>query len=243
MKRFFLFLAVLLLGSIHATAQNQPSFPPIGNCTGGGCTYNYGALPGGAPGQLQIQTSPTNFGGLDLPDVHSYPAANCVGSTPTSIWALPSASTFTSACRAGSNNLNGTLQAIPVTGATAYFQFQLPSDWDTTTQPYLKIYYASGANTSGTVIWTVSSGCSKGDGTVTDDPAYVAESAMATQTMAAANREWAQSAQFVNVTSGNNCIAGSIVNLKIVLSGTAASAINLMRASITTPRLIAVQAD
>ncbi len=180
---------------------------------------------------------------IDFPDVHYFPAANCVNATAGSAWSLPAASTFTPSCRVGSNNLNGTLQATPSTGATAYFQFQLPSDWNTANQPFIKIYYASGANTSGTVIWTLSTGCTKSDGSVTDDPAFVAESAMGTQTMAAANRTWAQSAQFVNVTSGNNCIGGSIVNLKLVLSGTAGSAINAMYATINVPRNPVVQAN
>lgn len=215
--------------------------------TAGGVGYGTGTAhaytSAGTAKQLVLSGGASSPTFADFPDIHYYPAANCVSSTAGSGWSLPAASTFTPACRAGTNNLNGTLQAIPSTGATAYFQFQLPSDWDTASQPYLKLYYGSGANTSGTVIWTVSSGCTKSDGSVTDDPTFVAESAMATQTMAAASREWAQSAQFANVTSGNNCIAGSIVNLKVVLSGTAASAINLATASITTPRLLTVQAN
>lgn len=176
-------------------------------------------------------------------DQHLYPAANCVSATAGSAWSLPAASTFTAACRAGSNNLNGTLQATPSTGATAYFQFQLPNDWVIGTQPFIKIYYASGANTSGTVIWTLSTGCTKSDGSLTDDPAFVAEAAMGTQTMAVANRTWAQSAQFTKLTSANNCIGGSIVDLKLVLSGTAGSAINAMYATINVPRNPVVQAN
>lgn len=191
----------------------------------------------------QLLTAGTTPAYVDFPDVHYFPSANCVSSTAGAAWSLPAASTFTPACRAGTNNLNGTLQAAPATGATAYFQFQLPSDWDTASQPFIKIYYGSGANTSGTVIWTISTGCTKSDGSVTDDPTFVAETAMATQTMAAASREWAQSAQFANVTSGNSCIGGSIVDVKAVLSGTAASAVNVAYAAITSPRLITVQAN
>jgi len=78
---------------------------------------------------------------------------------------------------------------------------------------------------------------------VTDDPAFVAESAFASQTMAAASREWAQNGQFTAVTSGNNCIAGSPLQFKIALSGTAASAINFKEVVVTTPRLPVVQAE
>jgi hypothetical protein len=237
----------LLSGATAAPTWATLSYPPT--AISGGVPYfsSTSAMvssTAGAAKQLMLwggaATAPT---AIDFPDVHYYPAANCVSSTAGSAFSLPASSTFTATCRAGTNNLNGTLQAIPNTGATAYFQFQLPSDWDTANQPYMKIYYGSGANTSGTVIWTVSTGCTKSDGSITDDPAYVAESAMATQTMATANREWAQSAQFANVTSGNNCIAGSMVNVKLVLSGTATSNINLAWVATTTPRLLTVQAN
>ncbi len=120
---------------------------------------------------------------------------------------------------------------------------ELPLDWDTASQPYINIFYGSGANTSGTVIWTVSSACSKEDGSVTDDPAFNAESAFASQTMATANRTWAKSGQFTAITSGNNCIAGSSLILKVAVSGTAGSNINAYQAVVTVPRLPVVQAE
>src|SRR6185312_8305162 len=112
------------------------------------------------------------------------------------------------------------------------------ADWDTTQQPFISIFYASGANTTGTVIWTVSSACTKQDGSVTDDPAFVAESAFGSQTMAAANRAWGKSGQFTAITSGNNCIPGSPAIIKVALSGTASSAINAYQATMTFPRLL-----
>ena len=179
---------------------------------------------------------------IDYPDVKIIPAANCVAGAAGGGWNYPT-STFTATCRAGTNNLGGSLQAIPSTGANAQFMFELPKDWDTTSQPFISIFYASGANTSGTVIWTVSSACSKEDGSVTDDPAFNAESAFVTQTMAVANRAWAQNGQFTAITSGNNCIAGSSVIVKMALSGTAASNINVYQAVMTVPRLITMQAN
>lgn len=177
---------------------------------------------------------------VDYPDVKEYPAANCVNGNPGSGWS--SASTgFPPSCYGGSNNLNGTLQPIPSSGGTAYLDTELPGDWDTATKPYLSIYYGSGANTSGTVIWTISHACTKQDGSVTDDPAFLAESAMGTQTMVTANRMWAQSAQFSGTFT--NCIAGSTMYLKIVLSGTASSAINVSKIMITVPRLLTLQAN
>jgi hypothetical protein len=105
------------------------------------------------------------------------------------------------------------------------------------------IVYSSGAAASGTVIWTVSSACTKSDGSVSDDPAFVAETAFASQTMAVANRMWAKSGQFTALTSGNNCIAGSSVIVKVTLSGTASSAINAYQAVLTVPRALVLQAN
>jgi hypothetical protein len=179
----------------------------------------------------------------DFPEVQVINAAICYGGTASANNMSSAASNFTAACRAGTNNLGGVLQAIPSTGAAAYFETELPADWDTSTQPYINIFYGSGANTSGTVIWTVSSACSKNNGAITDDPAFNAESAFTSQTMATANRGWAKKGQFTLITSGNNCVAGSTLLVKLAVSGTAGSNINLEKAVVTIPRLITLQAN
>lgn len=150
---------------------------------------------------------------------------------------------WTPTARAGSNNIGAALQAIPSTGAALQFRMELPADWITSSQPYIRIEYASASNTSGTVIWTVSSACTKADGSVTDDPAFNAESAFASQTMAAANRAWSQTGQFTAVTSGNNCVPGGGIIFKIALSGTASAAINAYQAVVTVPVTPVVQAE
>jgi hypothetical protein len=180
---------------------------------------------------------------IDYPDVKIIPAANSNAGTAGSGWSLPSSGGFAPAARSGANNIGGVLQGTPSAGAYGTFDFELPSDWDTATQPYIKIFYGSGANTSGTVQWTVSSACSKGDGTASDDAAWVAESPMAAQTMASANRDWSQSAQFALLTSGNNCVGGSHVRIKVGVSGSATSAVNVEMATITAPRLLTVQGN
>jgi hypothetical protein len=172
----------------------------------------------------------------DIRDIKIVPFANCVAGTAGGA-ASYATSNFTAACRAGSNNIGGALQAVPSTGASLQFQIELPLDWDTASQPYINIFYGSGSNTSGTVIWTVSSACSKEDGSVSDDPAFNAESAFASQTMAAASRQWAQHGQFTAMTSGNNCIAGSSAIVKVALSGTASSNINAYQAVLSIPIL------
>lgn len=179
---------------------------------------------------------------ISFPDAKIVPFASAPGGTAVSGVTYASGQ-WTPTLRAGTNNIGAALQAIPSTGASLQFVFELPGDWDTTQQPFISIYYGSGANTTGTVIWTVSSACSKADGSVTDDPTFVAETAFASQTMAAANRYWAKSGQYTAITSGNSCIPGSPVLIKVALSGTASSAINADKAVITVPRLLTVQAN
>jgi len=179
---------------------------------------------------------------ISFPDAKIVPFAAAPGGTAVAGVTYASGQ-WTPTLRAGTNNIGAALQATPSTGAALQFVFELPNDWDITQQPFISIFYASGANTTGTVIWTVSSACSKEDGSVTDDPAFVAESAFAAQTMASANVNWAKSGKFTAMTSLNNCIPGSPVMIKIALSGTAASGINAKKAVITIPRLLTVQAE
>src|SRR6185312_13624548 len=139
--------------------------------------------------------------------------------------------------RAGTNNFGAALQAIPSTGAALQWRMELPLDWDPAAQPSIRIEYSSGSNTSGTVIWTVASACTKGDGSVSDDPPFVAESAFAAQTMTAANRAWSQAGQFTAATSANNCVPGGGIVIRAALSGTAAAAVNAWQAVVTIPTL------
>ena len=193
--------------------------------------------------KLVASTSTSNFTQYqDGRDVKIIPFCVSPGGTAGSGVTYASGQ-WTPTNRAGTNNIGCGLQAIPSTGAVLQFMIELPLDWDTTTQPFISFQYASGANASGTVIWTVSSGCTKQDGSVSDDPTFNAESAFGTQTMAVANRTWGQNGQFTAMTSGNNCIAGSPVIIKVALSGTAASAINAYQAVVTIPILPTIQAN
>lgn len=190
-------------------------------------------------------TTTATWQALDLPsfpDAKQIPFANCYQNVAGS-GVTTATSNFTAACRGGSNNLSGMLQAIPSTGGSLQFMLELPLDWNTAQQPYINIFYGSGSNTSGTVIWTVSSACSKADGSVTDDPSFNAESAFASQTMANASRTWSKSGQFTAITSGNNCIPGGSLIIKAAVSGTASSNINAYQAVVTIPRILAVQAQ
>lgn len=182
---------------------------------------------------------------VDCNDVLVILMANCNNATAASGPDLPATNAPTVACRAGTNNLGGVLQwANNNTTTNAQFSLELPADWDTATQPYISIYYGSGANTSGTVKWTYATACSKKDGSVSDDPGFNAESATTGNTMAVANRMWAETFQFTTITSGNNCIGGSSVVIKITSgNGTATSTVNVSKVVITIPRLITTQAN
>lgn len=144
---------------------------------------------------------------------------------------------WTAASRAGTNNLGGALQATPSTGAALQWRMELPLDWDASVQPSIRIEYGSGSNTSGTVIWTVASACTKADGSVSDDPAFNTESAFVSQTMAAANRAWSQSGQFTAAIGANNCVPGGGIIIRAAVSGTAAATINAYQAIVTIPTL------
>lgn len=215
---------------------------PNNGATTHGVTLNEGngsAMGGTAVGtahQVLASAGSADPGYQDLRDVKVIPFAAAPAGTAAAGISYATGQ-WTPTARAGTNNIGAALQAIPSSGATLQFLVELPLDWDTANQPYLSIFFGSGANTSGTVIWTVSSGCSKRDGSVSDDPTLNAESAFATKTMATANRMWASNGQYTAITSGNNCIPGGSVIVKAVLSGTASSAINAYQAVISIPIL------
>jgi hypothetical protein len=200
-------------------------------------------LPTGTAKQIFVAGAPPIY--EDFPEHLIVPSANCNNVTAGAGWSIPATNAPTVACRAGTNNLGGVLQwANNNTTTNAQFSIQLPGDWDTATQPWINIYYGSGANTSGTVKWTFSSACTKADGSVTDDPGFNAESASTGKTMAVANREWAESIEFTGMTSGNNCIAGSWVLIKVTSgNGTATGTVNVEGVIITIPRLPVPQAN
>lgn len=251
-------IKVVYSGTIGVTPQYQIS-TQIGTTNNNG-TVNTGtqgqwgyyasagtAMSGVGPGSAgQIAQSNGTSGPQfnDFSDVKIIPFANCNAGT-AGMGASTASSNFTAACRAGTNNLGGAAQAVPSTGASLQFMYELTGDWSTSNQPYIDIYYGSGSNTSGTVIWTVSSACVdvSTPGGASDDPSFVAESAFASQTMANANRMWYKGAQFSNITSGNNCKANGFVIIKAAVSGTAGSNINGYYAVLTQQRRPVVQAN
>lgn len=203
---------------------------------------NGNAIAGAGPGTLnQVLCSAGSSADpayCDQRDVRVVLFAICPG-IPTAFPAAPGvnyASGWTPQC-VGSNEVKGALQAVPSTGATLSFDLEIPVDADLSgSQPWINVFYGSGTNTSGTVIWQVGSACSGAvNGSTTDDPTFNTQTAFASQTMANASRLWAQTGHLTTVTGGNNCIAGGHISFELVLSGTASSAINAYKAVITIP--------
>ena len=174
----------------------------------------------------------------DFPDVKIIPAANCVSSVAGGGWNT----TLTPTCIAGSNNLGGYLPFVDA--SAAQFEYELPLDWDTASQPFIAVHFLSGANATGTVIFQAAVACYKSDGSTTSDPAFNAADVMATKTMAAASRGWSTSVQSTHVTSGNSCVPGGTMIVKLTRNtDTASTAVFVTKAVITTPRFLAVQAN
>lgn len=175
---------------------------------------------------------------IDFPDTKIIPAANCVSSTAGSGWNT----TLTPTCIAGTNNLGGYLPFVDA--SVAQFEYELPADWDTATQPYIAVFFESGSNTTGTVIFQAAVACYKADGSTTADPTFNTADVMTTKTMAAATRGWSTSVQSTQVTSGNSCVPGGTMLVKITRNtDTASTAVWVTKATITTPRLLVVQAN
>lgn len=213
-----------------------------------------GAGISGTPAANQIATwaDASNVKGIDFPERTWIPVG--VGDNPlaapvVSFWTIPSSSTMGTPTSIGfDTGLQGVaLTPTPSSGPLrAGFPFRLPADWDTANQPYLAISWGSNTNTAGTVIYTINTACGgSGDGTTADGVGggSVAESAMGTQTITASARAWSQSQHLTTITSGNNCYPGGTVWVRVALTGTAASPIYIWGATITTPRLLTVQAN
>ena len=180
-----------------------------------------------------------NPGWIDYPEVMNFPAATCNNSTAATIWALPTSSAPTVACRTGTNVQAGVLQ-FPQSDA-AQFQVNIPGDYDSAGTVYAKIYFTQAGNTtaSQTIIMQMATGCSS----TTDDPSFNAAQSFGTATTTGtANTPFTETLSSVTMTG---CSAGGNMNVKISRSGsdTATTSPNVYRVSITFPRLITNQAN
>lgn len=150
----------------------------------------------------------------------------------------------TPGCIGGTNNVGGNDLFNP-SSYSGYFELneQLPSDWDTTQQPWVKVAYHSNSATSGTIQYTLSVACFKNDGTQALDPGFNSESPMGAQTMTAGNQSWSQSMQLTQATSAHSCVAGGTMLVKIQSTGSTANSAGLTSASVTVARNNTAQAN
>lgn len=182
---------------------------------------------------------------IDFPDVKYVPAANCNNTNGGNGWSIGASGTVT--CRAGTNNLGGFIQITDTASSFATFQIPIPEDWDTATNPSIRIYLSSSdATNAHTVIPSESVGCYKGDGSGTDDIAQSATRSLSTVTLnGVANRFWSTSNLLLNSTDMTGCVGGSIMQVTIgrATDTATAASVRFYGASITFPRLLVVQAN
>ena len=188
----------------------------------------------------QVAVSTGTAGGvkfIDYPAPFSVPAANCVSGSGGSAWNT----TLVAGCRAGTYNLGGFLPFAD--SNTGQFQLTLPADWDSSSSSYARLNFTTGANTSGTIIFTVALSCFAANNSATDDQAF--QTAQTFSTITAAHANYANSvALTLNSTSLTGCVAGGGMLVKITRStDTAASIVPVTGATITLPRLLVLQAE
>ena len=177
---------------------------------------------------------------IDFPEVFEFPTANVNGSNAGNGWSINTTCGPLPAiyARTGTNLATGYLQFSA--SESACTQFELPADWDTATNPYIRVNYTQNASTaSQSIIYTIQIGCSA----TTDDAAYAtAQTFSTTTTGATANTPYTQTLQ-LNSTSMTACAGGSMMNLKVSTAAGSSAATNLQMVSLTVPRLITVQAN
>jgi hypothetical protein len=222
--------------------------PTINTPTQGGIAYGSSATAISTTGactalQLVLAGGTGTPTCIDFPQVYSYQVASCDNTTAAAL--VNYQPTQVSAC--DSNHTGVIITALPNAGTAAFtINADLPGDWDTTQQPYIKVSYDSRSNAAGTVVWTAASACTKADGSVGSVPglSFQSEVAFASQTMTVANRQWAQSGQYTLVNSTNNCVPGGHIVYKMTLAGTAStSGVGVYSFSVTVPRLLVVQGN
>ncbi len=245
------------------SAANMTSFPTLNQNTTG---YAAG-IAGGAAGELPYQTgaNATGFsaagtakqvalsGGIgaptfiDFPERYFIPAANCNNTTAGAGWSIGSGGTVT--CRAGTNNLGGYVAITDTSSTFAQFTLPLPEDWDSATLPYIRFqlaYPGTDGGSSHTIIPQIKVACTTATSGVSDDPSFAAAHSSSTITLASATANFFFSTSSVqtNSTDMTSCVAGGLMIVQVGrATDTATSAVNFYGATVTFPRLLAVQAN
>lgn len=211
---------------------------------------NGNALTGVGPattGQLLAAVTSSDPTYINFPDVKVIPAANCNNTTAGPGWSLPSGGTV--ACRAGTNNLGGSIVITDTTSTFPQFGLSIPEDDDVTVAaliPYIRFQIGStNAVNARTIIPQIKVACEKGDGTTTDDVAFnVAHSLSTITENATTNQFWSTSNVQMNSTDMTGCAAGSWMIVQVGrATDTDVATVRFYGASITFPRRLVVQAN
>lgn len=214
--------------------------PQIANATGGELSDSgivaANVMQNSATVTTQGETpfSTTTAGTYTNGDFYGEPdkfeSANCNNATAGAGWSLPASSAPTATCRTGTNVWAGYLQFAA--SESAQFQDEIPDDWDSSTNPYVRINYTqAGSTSSQTIAYQIQTGCS----TTTDDPSFATAQAFSTTTTGAtANTPYTQTLQ-LNSTSMTSCSAGNIMNVKISTTSSSNGSSNAQFVSITWP--------
>jgi hypothetical protein len=221
--------------------------------TAGGIVYGAGgqaelATAAGTAKQIVLSGGASAPTLVDFPDVKEIPAANCNNATAGNGWSIPSGGTVT--CRAGTNNQGGYITITDTSSTFAQFMVTIPEDWDTATDPYIRIVFASATDTTNghTVIPQIKVSCpTAGNGTVSDDATFSAAQSLSTTTFGAsavANGFYDGSNVQIGSTQMTGCIQGGLMIVQVGrATDTATGNINFYSASLTFPRLLTVQAN
>jgi len=182
-------------------------------------------------------------GGGPFPSTYFIPAANCVTGAPGSGWSISSGGS--ASCRSGVHNVGGYIAISDTSSTFASFQVEIPLDWDTGVNPYIRFQLASTDTASGhTIIPQIQVACYKGDGTTTDDVVANAAHSSSTVTLNGnANAFWATSNVQMNSTDVTGCVGGSLMQVTVGRATDTATSAEFYGATITFPRSIMVQPD
>lgn len=214
--------------------------PTAGGIGYGTSTSQYGTTSAGTAKQLVASggTSAPTF--IDMIETHAVVPADCNGSTAGTGFSLPASSAPSPYCRTGTNVQTGYLQ-YAASVQSAQFQYRLPSDWDSGTNPWISINYTQNAATGSQVIaFSVAVACNP---TGTDDSAFnTAQTFTTTTTTTTAGTQYTQNLQ-LNSTSMTSCVAGGMMNFKIASTASQTAVANLQMVTLSVPRLMVAQAN
>jgi hypothetical protein len=197
-----------------------------------------GSVPAGHPeAYLENTREPVE---IELSAEQQIPAAvNDAGSVETG-WSIgpPCGIPPSLLSRAGTNVLAGYLQFAP--GQSACKQVEIPSGWDSATNPYVRVNYTqSGSRPGESIEFLIQTACS----TTTDDPGFKAAQSFAVMTTSSTANVPYSATLRLDSTSMSGCGGGRVMNIRITLATTSSATSNLQMLTITWPRKVAVRAN